>query len=542
MTLFTGVLCYLVAQHVSAARRPLQSPADDAATPVTLDLRLRSGHSLQGQQGRRVLQPSHDSVDELARAEALASVLLEKKTSFVAASNQSSAKQSAQASGAVPVTAARQAHSSAWALSSGSCLAVLYGWLAAFNWWSWYSSEATQKLRREPLEEGPQSPDASARCQAWDVVKFALMSGVICFHCAFSLSTSDLRAWQWGKVLLRPVIPCFVFVSGMFSSRVSFGSLVKSLFCPWPNILVILTYTIISLASPSTAGSMGSFNGFGFWYLWCLAAWRLVVTPLIWIGSVQLGLPDILVLLLLYSGAYLVLHAASEFGGSWHEVWRCCLFFAPLFGSGVLFTIGQCCEALKETFDRAWSAWVGGIYLAAWYSAFAMSPVWREWNDVYCADDSSCHLGNYGIPERVLYGTPTIPDTTHDAVMSLLRLGVVLAWLRTWLALARLLERMAPAAACCLAGWGSRSLYAYVLHHITLELARVGGARDFVGSYSDEGQFVILVLFALQANAVLSSTGTQWLFGWFVVPPAWMVKMLFRADAETAKQEAKAGC
>jgi len=196
------------------------------------------------------------------------------------------------------------------------------------------ATSAEEEVPRPPPPKG--RCQTAARCEIWDATKFLLMTGVIFFHCAFYLSAEDLRDWTVSRAALRPVVPCFIFVSGVFGTSVSLQALVKALFYPWPCVLVMGAIFSARCLDERLVSATAGFNGFAFWYLWCMCFWRLAVSTVMHAGNRKLGLPVVFLLLALQLLVHALLNTAGSLAGPWNDVWRCFLFYAPVFAAGQL--------------------------------------------------------------------------------------------------------------------------------------------------------------------------------------------------------------
>jgi len=128
-------------------------------------------------------------------------------------------------------------------------------------------------------------------------------------------------------------------------------------------------------------------------------------------------------------------------------------------------------------------------------------------------------MGNYGIPHDVLHEPISEAGLGENVAVLALRLGIVLAYLGVLGAGLRVLGAASPGLAACLAGWGERSVFAYVLHHLWLELIVAAGGRELLDAAPAAWRPALCLALATQATVVLSSGGTASLARWLVIPP-----------------------
>lgn len=373
----------------------------------------------------------------------------------------------------------------------------------------------------------PSEEHRASRCEGWDVARFWLEMGVIFHHCWMKLFFCgwpyySQYVFAWDSAWL---MPAFVFTAGVFGASVSYKSMSSMLCCTCgTNCMAIILILVVNLAV------LGDWNydptSDGLWFLWGIALWRVLISPPMyflnaWQTKHALGKwPACCFIAGVHVVSYFPMHAFDllNFGDQWPGHASCeVVFYAPYFACGLLFSPAQWTSIFQHGITIASSV----VYLVVWYGLLAWGgDVYHSWNDAYRNhQDTNPHM-----PDSSRLGGITIQTFIHDTEMAILRIGVMLSVACILVAGSSHLAKRFPVVISFMAGWGSRTMFAYVLHRICTAVLIYYGFKDVVRNKHNLPsllQLPVAFLMTLMGNVVLSSQGTEWLFRWMLMP-LWM--------------------
>jgi fucose 4-O-acetylase-like acetyltransferase len=262
----------------------------------------------------------------------------------------------------------------------------------AFN--IWYGIEGHKFKPDHPVEQvdagGPEE-----RNIRWDVTKFVCMVFVIFYHLSqnvfwfedltpgLTMLIDLVRGW---------VMPCFVFISGVVAStRFDTRSVIKTFCFPWLNFCLICVMAVVGHFW-AHKGPLHLWNGFGFWYLWCVFFWRLTVTPIVHFVRIVVGhrmcpradpVLAVAVWAAVFVASYLLLHLTADWGSLLpNELWRCYIFHAPLFAAGQFFTPSTWNNLMAHQASTASAI----VFFILWHGLLMFCESFKTWNLAACAD------------------------------------------------------------------------------------------------------------------------------------------------------------
>mmetsp|Transcript_35601 Transcript_35601/g.80482 ORF Transcript_35601/g.80482 Transcript_35601/m.80482 type:complete len:526 (-) Transcript_35601:105-1682(-) len=349
--------------------------------------------------------------------------------------------------------------------------------------------------------------EPKGRLVAWDVMRFLLELMVIATHCSqYLFQTSEV----WTTVIR---MPAFVFIAGVFGSSVAYRSVTSMLcYCLGTAAMATVVDTIVQrilsrqVGVPLLLSFEWSLNL--FWFLPGLFVWRMTITPLFHYAKVA-NVPRVIPLVVVQAVSYLLLHTSLNT----HWLSRMTLYQAPSFAVGLLLSPSDWSEALA----KPGIVIVAAGTLVSWYLLLVLYPEPRAWNSVAClARCRDDHVPNVAVDAHL-----GLESFAMDTAMVLLRTVLSLSFCTLVQACVVVLEPRARRLVSCMSGWGSRTLYAYVLHNLLLKAAG-HKALSQIGprllAASGLPRLLLVYLFALQFNVVLSSRGTETIFRWMMLP------------------------
>lgn len=159
---------------------------------------------------------------------------------------------------------------------------------------------------------------------------------------------------------------------------------------------------------------------------------------------------------------------------------------------------------------------------AAFFVAFHVLTAisgFKHWNrSTSClpSNAESCFVHLY---PQAMYSGVHAGAFFYDLLFFLLRLGLAVSTVCLICTATVFMEEFLPRAVSLAAGWGSRTLYAYVIHiHMFNMLDKDGFMADITSRWADGSKFVIALLAAVVVNISLSSRGCEMWFQWFIRP------------------------
>jgi len=373
--------------------------------------------------------------------------------------------------------------------------------------------------------------DSKVRSRGFDVARFILEYFVIYSHLAGLLGLVDWGISQW---LTAYKMPAFIFITGVFGSSVAYESIAKMLCYTLGSIVLLLVLRLIEIQfiwGPDQyarqVGSNFNINDFapGLWFLANLFVWRLIISPLFHAAR-RVERREVAVagtFASLWVISFLLLGWTQDFTvwiyGNYN--WLHLLFFAPFFAAGLLKTR----EEWDALFRRPHFQLGCAIFFLAFHILTAISG-FKHWNrSTSClpADAESCFAHLY---PQAMYTGVHASAFFYDLFLFLLRLGLAVSTVCLICAATDFVEGFVPQVTSLISGWGSRTLYAYVLHvHLFNMLDKDGYIADVTSRWADGSKFVVALILAAVINVSLSTRGCEFWFHWFL-RPYWLKDLL----------------
>eukprot|EP00929_Paragymnodinium_shiwhaense_P013142 TRINITY_DN121007_c0_g1_i1.p1 TRINITY_DN121007_c0_g1~~TRINITY_DN121007_c0_g1_i1.p1 ORF type:complete len:627 (+),score=40.04 TRINITY_DN121007_c0_g1_i1:94-1881(+) len=320
------------------------------------------------------------------------------------------------------------------------------------------------------------------------------------------------------------MLPCFAFISGVFSQRVDKDSLLR-VFCYTYGTTAML-FVLGELLHTATWGHVGRPPVGHVWYLVCLFWWRITLAPLLdRLRSESLYLR--LLMLFFVAGAFLVAHdmfqdAMDLASLNSHYCFPCSDYFAlgPFFALGLLMPAREWTTSLSSKKLQLLATFI----VVAYYCGL--------WNHTYGAffydhRRIGAHWPIAPSPALALTPSRVLENLGIFAGKSIVTLAV--AWFVA--AITQLLGSVAPSVAYRFLTAGERTMYAYTLHFTVMQIADdVFCAGQVVRSIPLSPSGSVELCLGIHATSLvmvllLSSRLTEALMH-HVVMPFWMLDVL----------------
>lgn len=227
---------------------------------------------------------------------------------------------------------------------------------------------------------------------------------------------------------------------------------------------------------PSTLGHL--------WYLMSMLLWRLTITPTFYALRQKLGMPFVVPLLasnvMLYVARHLELFTLDQ---GWYGI-----FFAV----GLCFSVGEWTKIMLHP-----GALVGALSVLSCHYGMIFSTPLDPW---LCTG----HAAQWVASDPISF-TSFLKDTMLGGLQSCLAFSllVIIANAST------LFSKTLPSCCDFVAGCGSRTLYAYVLHQWV-----VFAVKDIKPQAVD----IPLIAFTMWLNVIFCMRGSEYLFKWLLLP------------------------
>mmetsp|Transcript_1360 Transcript_1360/g.3948 ORF Transcript_1360/g.3948 Transcript_1360/m.3948 type:complete len:782 (-) Transcript_1360:100-2445(-) len=373
------------------------------------------------------------------------------------------------------------------------------------------------------------NPSASppSRLPNFDVARFVLETLVVHVHLGLiGLARNNIGLW-----ISSYRMPSFMFIAGVFGSSMQYESVARVVCCTAGTIILMMCVRLCEYAifvgpdkvrESVTPYPDISVNLAHLWFLAALLFCRVLVTPLFYFAR-KLRVRPLVALAVVKSASFLLMTWSASWTipvfGMYN--WSNALNFAPYFALGLLFSPKE----WDEIFERQTVKLACIAYFVAWY-LLTLVPPFLAFNKMYClprlqARGCKTHFD----PEQMTPGA-TIERFLLDWVMYLLRAGITVSAVGVVYALCGVVKPRAPKVIEFTAGWGSRTLFTYVLHlHMFTSMAVMGNVVDVFWSLGGTGKLFASLIMPLLINIVLSSKGTEHLFKWLLMP-FWMKDIL----------------
>lgn len=391
--------------------------------------------------------------------------------------------------------------------------------IAAFSVQHSYSSRDALKGTNAPESTSTSKP----RLAALDIAKFILMGFVVFTHlhpvwCG-PLNGFDPRAGRLNPVIsnwyIPFMMPAFSLLAGMFGAGVSVSSLSK-VFCYTigGNVFCML----LSVAFYS--GDEQLFQNPSAWFLWSLLSWRLLISPSFYLAR-KACIPSQFLLVLLHCIGFFLFYTtypgrprpdANEISKHAAFVYAQNLAFTRFFAVGLL-------QSPKEWYESLASVRIcclGVLYLIVWFTLDVLYPEWfLKWTSFRPPDS--------GITFREFLAY------TLDFAMLLC---LVLAVLNVIVVVSVKLSKRLPRLLNAMEGWGTRTLYCYVLHRMLLSAVEILGIREVTEVLPENVRIITCALACVGTTVLFCSDGVRYIFQW-AIEPYWVIDRpsKFRASA-----------
>jgi uncharacterized membrane protein YagU involved in acid resistance len=346
-------------------------------------------------------------------------------------------------------------------------------------------------------QEAAVQPSKKPRLPLWDIMRFTLEFTVIFHHVLGGTSeTAEVKKVNPFEPNLPPlpcILPthmfldnmertfrplrmgCFAMVSGVFGASMERESFSK-MFC----------YTI---GTSCLAGVFYSWSNFDpmpskvmhLWYLMSMLLWRLTITPTFYALRQKLGMPTVVPLL----ASNLMLHVARHLELVTLEQGWYGIFFAV----GLCFSAGEWTKIMLHP-----GALVGSLGVLFCHYGMIFSTPLDPW---LCVSHAA---------PRVVSDTISFTSFLKDTMLGGLQSCLVLSALVTIANASTLFSKTLPSCCDFVAGCGSRTLYAYVLHMFVVSAAK------------DLKLDIPPIAFSMWLNVILCMRGSEYLFKWLLLP------------------------
>eukprot|EP00928_Gymnodinium_smaydae_P014720 TRINITY_DN15418_c0_g2_i1.p1 TRINITY_DN15418_c0_g2~~TRINITY_DN15418_c0_g2_i1.p1 ORF type:complete len:555 (-),score=26.83 TRINITY_DN15418_c0_g2_i1:263-1927(-) len=444
----------------------------------------------------------------------------------------------------------RQTHSFSinWDVFSAKCIAFIVASLAyaaACVMYSFTTARGKNPETSVTLADGLPRAETKTRVTEWDYIKIFGHLCIVYEHFYFTnvLSVRPtlvlLEPWgTWnGNLWTGFMMSLFAVVSGIFGQKVSYNILCKTLCYTFGTAYLVTTFNnIIScmasgeysfdlLAPRTTMGVL--------WYLGGLGIWRLVISPLFSLAESQgisRAVPFLVSCIMFYAGWHVF---PLLFERPYLNLMTEAAIFAlaPFFALGHLLPSAQWTSLIRSRKLVAAGFW----FTFAWYAALVVSPSFRSWNKVACLGpcarlDRLCHSDRH-FPQNWQHSADgfSFEQLRTDTVNYLLKGSITLAVMFAVGGVPRLMLAVAPKLHDCIAERGVRTFYGYVLHYVYFNIAALMGFDGIATIMPVAWIPPFCLLVAVFTIFILTSTLTERLFSWLVMP-LWLMRIFKCSD------------
>jgi len=356
----------------------------------------------------------------------------------------------------------------------------------------------------------------------FDVARCVLECMVVYEHMSFIGLNSIKQHWMSAYRM-----PGFVFVAGIFGTSMEWRS-VSSMWCytlGTTGLLVVVHAVELLIIHGKLSWPGNPFfgvdkdvnNAAHTWFVICLAFWRTIVTPLYFCARRYFCLTPWAFLAILWVVTWVLMHTTTDFSaGLWGNYnWVHSLYFAPIFAAGFMKTPAEWSALFSNR--RVQAAALG--YFVLWY-LLTLSPSVVKFNRVYCLpllDSKNCYNHFYG---SIMRDPMSFRGFVYDVVLYVVRMGITLAFTALIYPFTEVCSYLSPKITDLLAGWGSRTLYTYVLHlHFISIISGEGGINTYeIGSWPRLVRVILPIFLAVALNATFASKGSERWFRWLLIP------------------------
>lgn len=353
----------------------------------------------------------------------------------------------------------------------------------------------TATARVDGQQAGLQPPPLKKpRLPLWDIMRFVLEFTVIYHH----LHGGENVGLEKGINPFQPPcsMPSHEFLDTMERSfrplRMGGFAMLSGVFgasMAWESVSKMLCYTMGTTCLAGVFYSWSSLNPVPvrllfLWYLVSILVWRLTITPMFYALRDKLGMPSLVPLIasnvMLYLARHLQLLTLEQ---GWY---------------GIMFAAALCLSANDWTKLLLHPGTLVGAVsvLSCYFGTIFLTPL-----DPWLCDSH--------VPTWVASDPITFVGFMKDTALGAVQICLALSALAILANASTVFSKTLPS--CCefVAGCGSRTLYAYVLH-----MWVVHALNDIK---PDNFQYPPIT-FPIWLNVVLSMRGTEYLFSWLLLP------------------------
>lgn len=386
--------------------------------------------------------------------------------------------------------------------------------LAAFSLYHAYSTE-------EAVDNGESLGDPSnPRFATLDVPKFILMGSVVLsgILVGYEVEEAEFVPSAVGGTFVPFMMPGFSLLAGIFGSSVSRNSLGR-----------VVCYTLGSnacsflLSAVLYSGGRQLIPAPSAWFLWCLLSWRLLISPIFYLAG-RLRIPLVMMFGFLHCACFFLFYSTypdrRKLDSNYIKQQLCFtyaqfLFHTRFFAIGLLRSPRRWCETLIDFHKCYFSV----CYVAFWLTLDVLCPTWLQ-------------IVTNVAPRSSMMNVKAFLSWTLEFA---LLLGFMLAVLNIIVSMSARLARKLPQLMSTMQGWGTRTLYCYVLHRLLLQVLTSLGSVSVVEAIPDQIRLPLLIVAGLGTNVLLCSGGVRYIFHW-AMEPYWIVDLPSKSIASIFRQ------
>lgn len=352
------------------------------------------------------------------------------------------------------------------------------------------------------------------RLPVWDVARFILELWVICHHMpgagGLVMTDSPSPMDGWNRLFLPMRMTGFSMITGMFGSSMTRESLSKMCCYTFGTcLLASMLYTW----EPGHGLNLEAWLAgipmpFHLWYLRLLPFWRLTITPFFHLVCEKFRMPALVPFIITYVLLYVIRHSGLEraqFDASMDAKIK--NFIGDFCFYGTFFALGLCMSA---------SHWAHGL-LHSWTLMPAVMLLGVYWIR-YCNTVLDPFDGGH-FPRYMQEDPMSIQGFVKDSLLMSQSTCLTLSAFAVIAHFSVILARCAPKVCDFVAGCGSRTLYAYVLHPLCILSIQSAVTWE---TCEKPLHAAMTIAFAMLMNVVLCTRASELLFKWMLLP-YWML-------------------
>jgi len=433
-------------------------------------------------------------------------------------------------------------------------LACLSAYSIVFAYWPSTPSHNKETVPAAGIGGNKNAPTIGSkeRVQHWDIIRCVLELMVIFTHTAEKLFPQSEVALATHQFFMPFMMPAFTFLSGVFGSSVTYDSISNMLcYTVGMTILFECCFMLIKWGCGDDWPPAPSMDVWELWYIGALVIWRLFISTFFHAGRL-LHIPRSvlwLVTLLISYFAHIsavpyvtvydpkgvgFVYAPPNNGGfvyapvlegkrpTWAILissitrWPTAMglldmaWFAPFFAVGLCLSPSEWTNLLRQSRLQCFALIYVSVCLCLRYYINGPTQVLQSMWDF---GEGKHPLGH--APLETCIGPPNLLSFCRYVMFitakGTLAIGVV--WVMA--AVVSAAQGVYPTGVSLMAGWGSRTLYAYILHP---ELLSFLSGLKWSAHVSPVCAFWLCCFVTVLLNTVLSSKGTQNLLRWMMQP------------------------